>query len=91
MSLKPFHFIPLQNWDQMCGQSLPAALHSSIQRKDFMEVRQQKQKPVYFRSAEVAEVHTCFTQVEIQMLFHSDCRQLWHHCVYIARKLMIAK
>lgn len=28
-----------QNWDQMCGQSLPAALHSSIQRKDFMEVR----------------------------------------------------
>ncbi|KAL6103290.1 tnrc18 [Pungitius sinensis] len=26
-----------KNWDQMCGQSLPAALHSSIQRKDFME------------------------------------------------------
>lgn len=31
-------FTLLQNWDQMCGQSLPAALHSSIQRKDFMEV-----------------------------------------------------
>lgn len=31
--------LPLQNWDQICGQSLPAALHSSIQRKDFMEVR----------------------------------------------------
>ncbi|CAL8237675.1 unnamed protein product [Boreogadus saida] len=28
-----------KNWDQMCGQSLPASLHSSIQRKDFMEVR----------------------------------------------------
>ncbi|KAG7281181.1 hypothetical protein CRUP_032884 [Coryphaenoides rupestris] len=26
-----------KNWDQMCGQSLPASLHSSIQRKDFME------------------------------------------------------
>ncbi|XP_037544799.1 trinucleotide repeat-containing gene 18 protein [Nematolebias whitei] len=26
-----------KNWDQMCGQSLPAALHSSIQRKDFIE------------------------------------------------------
>lgn len=31
-------FTLLQNWDQICGQSLPAALHSSIQRKDFMEV-----------------------------------------------------
>ncbi|CAF88432.1 unnamed protein product, partial [Tetraodon nigroviridis] len=26
-----------KNWDQICGQSLPAALHSSTQRKDFME------------------------------------------------------
>lgn len=26
-----------KNWDQMVGESLPAALHSSIQRKDFME------------------------------------------------------
>lgn len=38
-----FSLFPPQNWDQMCGQSLPAALHSSIQRKDFMEVRPARQ------------------------------------------------
>ncbi|KAK1877526.1 Trinucleotide repeat-containing 18 protein [Dissostichus eleginoides] len=27
----------VRNWDQMCGLSLPSALHSSIKRKDFME------------------------------------------------------
>lgn len=29
--------IDKKNWDQMCGLSLPSALHCSIKRKDFME------------------------------------------------------